>query len=343
VSSALSKCRGKGVKQRGDVIMASFSTTSNAVAAAIDMQRDTAKHNMVTPDLRLGLKIGLDTGEPIVEENDLYGSTVQLAARIVDKAQEAQIFVSETVYGICSGKNFEFEKRGPFEMKGFADGLALHELIWNPDAPRPNLTRKAPAFRAPSKTPETSGEEAEGQETKDQKKEGKETKSNTVVPDEQIVIFISDIADYDSLLGKNKETSNARIAGALEYAGESIKAKRGDVLRQDGDVIFSMFPNAVDAVKAAVTIQTKLHELNKKMSKSQQVHFRIGILFGHAKEDSSKISDDDMDVATSLNSKAQPGGLCVMADIVEQLGDKADIAFKEGDDEPVHLYRWQPD
>lgn len=147
VREALSKFHGKEIKHTGDGIMTSFAQTSNGIDAAEDMQLGTQKHNANNPDLPLGLKIGLNAGEPIEEDNDLFGTTVQLAARIVDKAQAAQIFVSDTVYGICSGKKYTFVKRGPFEMKGFDGGLHLFELVWNPGgaAPEPDpLPTSAP-------------------------------------------------------------------------------------------------------------------------------------------------------------------------------------------------------
>ena len=84
--------------------MASFNNASQSVDAASQMQVDTMAYTEATPDLPLHLKIGINAGEPIAEDNDLFGTTVQLSARITDKAQGDQIFVSDTVYGICQGK-----------------------------------------------------------------------------------------------------------------------------------------------------------------------------------------------------------------------------------------------
>jgi len=159
VREALSRFNGTEIKHTGDGIMASFTKSSHGVEAAADMQIGTLKHNASNPDLPLGLKIGLNAGEPIAEDNDLFGTTVQLAARIVDKAQASQIFVSETVYGICGGKNYNFIKRGPFEMKGFDGGLHLHEYIWNTDAvapePEPAPEPEKVDAVAPTPAPET--------------------------------------------------------------------------------------------------------------------------------------------------------------------------------------------
>ena len=70
VREALSANAGKEVKHTGDGIMASFARTSDGIDATIQMQIETAKHNEANPDLPLHLKIGLNAGEPIAEDND---------------------------------------------------------------------------------------------------------------------------------------------------------------------------------------------------------------------------------------------------------------------------------
>lgn len=132
---ALTDFGGKEVKHTGDGIMASFPTTSNAVEAAIMIQKNTLKYTAENPELPLHLKIGINAGEPIAEDNDLFGTTVQLAARIVDKAQSEEIFVSEIVRGICAGTTLQFKSRGQYEMKGVQDAMTLYEVVWRDDAP----------------------------------------------------------------------------------------------------------------------------------------------------------------------------------------------------------------
>jgi len=130
VRDALKNFDGKEIKHTGDGIMASFSNTSNSVKASIAIQNDTEAHNKSNPDLPLKIKIGINAGEPIAEDDDLFGTTVQLAARIVDKAQADQIFVSQAVFGICAGKDINFTSRGGYAMKGFDDDQVLYEVIW---------------------------------------------------------------------------------------------------------------------------------------------------------------------------------------------------------------------
>ncbi|MDD9875899.1 MAG: adenylate/guanylate cyclase domain-containing protein [Magnetovibrio sp.] len=130
VRAALTDNNGREVKHTGDGIMASFSLVTDSVDAAIQMQRETIAYTQANPDLPLHLKIGINSGEPIVEDNDLFGTVVQLSARIVDKAQADEIYVSEIVRGICTGKNYTFESKGGYDMKGFDGQMQLFEVIW---------------------------------------------------------------------------------------------------------------------------------------------------------------------------------------------------------------------
>ncbi len=130
VREALTMWNGKEIKHTGDGIMASFVKTSDSLDAAMQMQREANEHTAQNPDKPLRLKIGINAGEPISEDNDLFGSTVQMSARIVDKAQADEIFVSEIVRGICAGKSYKFKNRGTYPMKGFETDPVLYEVVW---------------------------------------------------------------------------------------------------------------------------------------------------------------------------------------------------------------------
>lgn len=134
VRDALTDWNGKEIKHTGDGIMASFTRVTDSVDASIQMQRHTMAYNVQTPDLPLHLKIGLNAGEPIVEDNDLFGTVVQMSARIVDKAQADEIFVSDIVRGICVGKSYKFINRGGYAMKGFDEDPTLYEVVWREEA-----------------------------------------------------------------------------------------------------------------------------------------------------------------------------------------------------------------
>jgi class 3 adenylate cyclase len=130
VRSALANYSGREIKHTGDGIMASFATVSNAVEAAVEMLRRVAANNAAEGDIPLHLRIGINAGEPVIEDDDLFGVTVQLSARLCTAAEADQIVVSEVVRSLCSGKEVAFRPLGVREMKGFKDPIPLYEAVW---------------------------------------------------------------------------------------------------------------------------------------------------------------------------------------------------------------------
>ena len=134
VREALMRTSGHEIKHTGDGIMASFNEIPQGILGASEMQRMIIEHNAQYPELPVRVKIGLAAGQAVVEDNDLFGVTVQMAARIVDKAHEGQVLVSDAMYGMMKGGNTKFVKRGPYLMKGIDGPAYLYEVLWNPNA-----------------------------------------------------------------------------------------------------------------------------------------------------------------------------------------------------------------
>jgi adenylate cyclase len=76
------------------------------------------------------VRIGLNAGEPVAEEQDLFGTAVQLARRICDRAEPDQILVSNVVRELAAGKGFLFSDHGDVELRGFEDPVRLYEVRW---------------------------------------------------------------------------------------------------------------------------------------------------------------------------------------------------------------------
>jgi class 3 adenylate cyclase len=117
---------GTEVKTMGDGFMASFGSVTKAVACAIALQRAFADRDGEP----LSVRVGLNAGEPIEEDGDLFGATVILASRIAAKAGSGEILVADTVRGLCSGKGFLFADRGEFVAKGFEEPVRVCEVSW---------------------------------------------------------------------------------------------------------------------------------------------------------------------------------------------------------------------
>jgi class 3 adenylate cyclase/pimeloyl-ACP methyl ester carboxylesterase len=130
---------GTEVKTMGDGFMASFGSVTKAVECAVALQRAMSS---LTPDpspvaagegqsaFPLKIRCGLNAGEPIEEDGDLFGATVILASRIAAKAEGGEILVADTVRGLCSGKGFLFADRGEFVAKGFEEPVRVYEVRW---------------------------------------------------------------------------------------------------------------------------------------------------------------------------------------------------------------------
>ncbi|MCI0820687.1 MAG: adenylate/guanylate cyclase domain-containing protein, partial [Chloroflexi bacterium] len=118
---------GTEVKTMGDGFMASFSSVTKAVECSIALQRALAERKSDEP---LNVRVGLNAGEPIEEDGDLFGATVILASRIAAKADGGEILVADTIRGLCSGKGFLFADRGEFVAKGFEEPVRLYEVRW---------------------------------------------------------------------------------------------------------------------------------------------------------------------------------------------------------------------
>ena len=130
VRDALSASGGREVKHTGDGIMASFISAAGAVRCAIEIQRQLDKHSQENPGRPLKVRVGAAAGEPVEQHNDLFGSTVQLAARLCAHAQPEQILVSNAIAELCIGKGLSFEDVGEVTLKGFDSPVRAHAAAW---------------------------------------------------------------------------------------------------------------------------------------------------------------------------------------------------------------------
>jgi adenylate cyclase len=77
------------------------------------------------------VRIGLNAGEPVAEDGDLYGASVNLAARIAAEAEGGQVLVSDVVRQLAAGKTFRFIARGERVLRGFESPVPVYEFDWH--------------------------------------------------------------------------------------------------------------------------------------------------------------------------------------------------------------------
>jgi len=121
---------GTELKNTGDGFMASFPSASRALECAIAIQKALAEYNDGRKEQAILVRIGLNAGEPVAEEADLFGTAVQAAARIAARARPEQILVSDVVRQLAAGKPFRFSSLGRFSLKGFRERQRLFEVVY---------------------------------------------------------------------------------------------------------------------------------------------------------------------------------------------------------------------
>ena len=129
VREALNVHGGSEVKTLGDGFMASFSSATRALECAIAMQRAFSAHNESAEE-PIKVRVGLNAGEPIAEDDDLFGTAVNEAARITATAEGGEILVSDVVRQLVKGKDFLFADIGERQLKGFDESVRLYEVRW---------------------------------------------------------------------------------------------------------------------------------------------------------------------------------------------------------------------
>ena len=130
IRNSLNSSRGREVKHTGDGIMASFLSVSDAVECAIAIQKAFAAYNQEHGETPLYVRIGLSAGEPIEEHGDLFGKSVQLAARLCSHAEPGRIVIDQIVLDQWSGKQLAVSDLGEVTPKGFDHAVSVYEVEW---------------------------------------------------------------------------------------------------------------------------------------------------------------------------------------------------------------------
>jgi formylglycine-generating enzyme required for sulfatase activity/class 3 adenylate cyclase len=119
---------GRIVKTTGDGVLVEFSSVVDAVRCAVEIQRAMAKRNANIPeDRRIELRIGINVGDIIIDEGDIYGDGVNIAARVETLASPGAICLSDNVYQQIKGKlPFNVSDMGDYQLKNIAQPVRVY-------------------------------------------------------------------------------------------------------------------------------------------------------------------------------------------------------------------------
>jgi class 3 adenylate cyclase len=131
VRAVLSACGGREIKHTGGGIMAVFDGAADALRAATAIQREARASAAADPAQVLELRVGIASGPPIRDDEDLTGTPVQLAARICAAAREGEVLVDPQTRELSRGGPFELLDMGDYDLRGFAQPQRLHALFFS--------------------------------------------------------------------------------------------------------------------------------------------------------------------------------------------------------------------
>src|SRR5256714_11665214 len=142
--------KGRIVKTTGDGLLLEFPSVVEAVACAVAVQRGMAERNVSIPeDQRIVFRIGINLGDVIVDEGDIHGDGVNVAARLEALAEPGGICVSGVVYDQVQGRlECGFDDLGERNLKNIARPLRVYQV--RAGYP-PSTAGPTPAFGLPDK------------------------------------------------------------------------------------------------------------------------------------------------------------------------------------------------
>ncbi len=122
--------RGRIVKTTGDGMLVEFASVVDAVRCAVELQREMAERNTdVEPDVRIEFRIGINLGDIIIDDNDIYGDGVNVAARLEALADPGGIRVSGTVHDHVRDKlDVEFDDLGAQQVKNIPRPVHVYRV-----------------------------------------------------------------------------------------------------------------------------------------------------------------------------------------------------------------------
>jgi len=130
--------RGRIVKTTGDGLLVEFASVVDAVRCAVDIQRQMAERNVAIPaERRIEFRIGLNVGDIIIDDKDIYGDGVNIAARLEALAAPGGICVSRVVRDQVRDKlDFSFEDMGEQQVKNIARPVRTHRVLIDSASPQ---------------------------------------------------------------------------------------------------------------------------------------------------------------------------------------------------------------
>ena len=134
VEESIAAHKGHIFSSAGDGVVAEFPSIIEAIRCAVEIQNEIAERNSSVPEKQqMQFRIGVNLGDVIAEDNNLYGTGVNVAVRLEQLAEPGGIFLSQTVYDqVRKIVEIPFEDVGERRLKNIADPVHVYRILPSP-------------------------------------------------------------------------------------------------------------------------------------------------------------------------------------------------------------------
>jgi TolB-like protein/class 3 adenylate cyclase/Tfp pilus assembly protein PilF len=159
-------------------------------------------------------------------------------------------------------------------------------------------------------------------------------------------ILSADVVGYSRLMAEDEAGTVRTLTAYRQQVATLVQEHRGRVVDAPGDNLLAEFPTATDAVECAAEIQRVLRARNAPLPADRRMEFRIGVHLGEVRVEDERIYGDGVNIAARLEALAEPGGICVSAEVQRQVHQKLQLEYEDLGEQsvknvpgPVHVFR----
>ncbi|PST24218.1 hypothetical protein C7U60_09920 [Mesorhizobium plurifarium] len=160
------------------------------------------------------------------------------------------------------------------------------------------------------------------------------------------VILAADVVGYSHLMEADEERTHAAFCICRAVIADLVSNHRGRIFSGAGDSVLAEFASPVEAMRAAVEIQTDLAKRSLDLPENHQMKFRIGINLGDVLVDGDNLFGDGVNIAVRLEALAEPGGICLSSSVYEHVERKLPLQYVDIGPQrlkniarPIHAFR----
>ena len=159
-------------------------------------------------------------------------------------------------------------------------------------------------------------------------------------------ILVADVVGYSRLMHTNEEATLKQLEASRELLAQLVKQHEGRIFNTGGDSVLAEFDSAVEAVRCAALFQKENSKFNTGIDSDDAIKFRIGINIGDVMIRDGDLFGDGVNIAARLEGLGEPDGICISANVFEQIKNKVPFEFEnmgpqevKNIAEPVNAYR----